>query len=111
MLPVEIPETPEHWHEIAKMVFNSIKSSGQREFFQQTDWAIAYMTCDEIHRYRQSDSPKAFHLQQIYAALGSLLMTEADRRKVRIELQKPEVPTEPVHISVVRSAKEALDAD
>jgi hypothetical protein len=119
MLPVEIPDEDPEWHAIAKMLWRSLLTSGQRDFYQNTDWAFAYSLCEDITRYKEprelasgdlvfKRSPEM--LKALQAAMGSLLMTEADRRKVRVELHEPE-PTGPsAAVSVMESYRTGLSA-
>jgi hypothetical protein len=40
--PVRIPAADKDWHPIAKRWYNSLKTSGQSDFYQQRDWAFSY---------------------------------------------------------------------
>lgn len=99
--PVIWPEPDPAWHEIAKMVWHAAQDSGQADFYQQSDIAYLYNVCEELSTYKTSSqwidkesgeirtkrSGQMF--QSIMSAMTSLLLTEGDRRRVRIELQKP----------------------
>lgn len=96
---VSIPNAPRDWHPIARRVWESLKTSGQSEFFQDSDWAYAYSLCEELSLYKKpritSDgieyhkrSPEMF--KALLTGMERLLMTEGDRRKVRVELHEPE---------------------
>ena len=120
-----IPEPARGWHKTALKIWNSFKSSGQVDFWQSTDWAVAYSICEDLSNFKQQEvavrlavrdvkawDKHAAHLErdervaagypavrpsvpragspqkmaEIYRVLGTLLVTEADRRRVHIEL-------------------------
>lgn len=88
MLPVTVPDADPTWHDAAKRLFESAKTSGQRDFYQDTDWAVLWSLCDDLSVAKFSSRRSGQLLATIYAALNSLLLTEGDRRKARIELQR-----------------------
>lgn len=108
-LEMEWNADPE-WHDIAQRIFNAAKSSGQSDFYQDSDWAMLYSLCEDISYYKSDhkstyinkktgdvteyERPRSGQmLQAILSNLASLLLTEGERRKVRMELQqKPEAP-------------------
>jgi hypothetical protein len=90
--PVTIPDPDPEWHEIAARWYNSAATSGQSDFYQDSDWAIAYLVASEIHRYL-TEAPKqsAFLLQTILDASKDLLYTDGSRRRLRLELSEVEL--------------------
>lgn len=144
MRPVTIPRPDPKWHPIAKRLYKSMSTSGQADFMQNSDWALAYSLCDDLSRYkREEDSraraqdladkwwsltreeridaglspdtaphvPKggsAMKLQSIYSALDRLMVTEADRRRLRIELQEPTDDVVPAEQAVMDEYRRAL---
>jgi hypothetical protein len=96
---VRIPAANKDWHPIAKRWYNSLKVSGQSDFYQTSDWAFAYSVADDLSYYKNplvNRDGEEYHkrsgqmLQSIYSAMERLLVTEGDRRRVRIELTAPE---------------------
>lgn len=104
---VEPPETPDEWHPVAKRLFDSLKESGQRVFYEPSDWAVAFLMCESLSLDLQPqfvgfaqtgrDSTEAEYaviplkgasLSAYLKGLASLLVTEGDRRRVRIELSR-----------------------
>lgn len=97
--PAKIPNAPRDWHPIARRMWDSLKESGGSDFFESSDWAFAYSLCDDLSVYKKPHvtrdgeeyikrSPEM--LKAILGGLERLLVTEVDRRKVRIELHEPE---------------------
>lgn len=97
---VTIPDADEDWHPIARMLWDSLALSGQSDYYQQSDWAFAYSLCEDLSQYKNPlvnrETGELYFkrsgqmLQTIYSAMSNLLVTEADRRRVRIELEAPE---------------------
>lgn len=88
--PVKIPHADPEWHSIARKLWDSLKASGQADFYEQSDWAFAYSICDDLSEYKKSSRRSSQMAQVIYSAMSNLLVTEADRRRVRIELHEPD---------------------
>jgi len=95
---VRIPAADSKWHPIAKRWYNSLKVSGQADFYQQSDWSLAYSLAEDLSYYKSPlvnrDGEEYYKrsgqmLQTIYSAMERLLVTEGDRRRVRIELTAP----------------------
>ena len=117
MFPVTIPEPDPNWHPIAYGIYESFRTSGQSAYMQDTDWWLLWSVCEDMSMYKNPSvnrDGEEYHkrsgqmLDVIMRALGSLLATEGDRRRVRIELQAPEPTIEPVHLKAVRDAKRLL---
>ncbi|MFC4089344.1 hypothetical protein [Micromonospora sp. GCM10011541] len=87
--PVKIPNADRSWHPIALKLWESLKTSGQADFYQNSDWAFAYSLCEDLSHYKQSTKRSGQMLQTIYSAFERLLVAEGDRRRVRIELYEP----------------------
>lgn len=102
---VTIPAAAEDWHPIATMWFESLGTSGQRVFYEPSDWAVAYLIAESISRdlkpqvvgiTPESGEPvfaiipmKGASLAAYLKAMTALLVTEGDRRRASVELQKP----------------------
>jgi hypothetical protein len=117
-LPATIPNPDPEWHPIALMLWDAALESGQRDFYQSTDWVMLWSLCEEISIYKEPrvnrETGEQYHkrsgqmLQTIHAALGELLVTEGARRRVRIELQEPEAPTQDAELFAIDGYKDAL---
>lgn len=114
---VVIPRADKDWHPIARMIWDSMKTSGQTDFYQQSDWAYAYSICDDISFYKKPMTAKdgtEYHkrspemLKALNTAMERLLLTEGDRRRARIELAEPEPETEPASVTAIQDYKADL---
>ena len=87
---VEVPEANPEWHPIARRLWESLEGSGQSRFYEPSDWALAYSLCDDLSYYKLARVRSGQMLASIMSALSSLLLTEGDRRRVALELSRPE---------------------
>lgn len=115
--PVTIPVMDKDWHPIAKMLWKALKTSGQSDWYQNSDWAFAFSLCDDLSAYKEPTvardgseymkrSPEM--LKAIYTAMERLLVTEGDRRRVRIELSPPEPEQEPASVVAIADYRQDL---
>lgn len=126
--PVVQPPADPEWHEVARMIYESLPDSGESIFFEPSDWAAAYLICESISRdlsdqwinigtalepemVKQKVPMKGANLAAYMKGLGELGVTEGARRRLSIELtradNKPaaELPDGVVDIN---SAREGL---
>ena len=105
-------EPDEAWHPIALEFWESLQHSGQARFYEQSDWVAAYILCEHLSRELKPqfiglaksfdastgnsiETPltmkvplKGANLSAIRTWMASLMVTEADRRRLSIELSK-----------------------
>jgi hypothetical protein len=84
-----IPDPDPSWHPIARTLWDALSTSGQSDYYQSSDWAFAYSICEDLSYYKRSKKRSGQMLASLYSAMSSLLITEGDRRRVRIELERP----------------------
>ena len=104
--PAELPHLPEpepHWHPIATEWYLSLRESGQAAFYQASDWAVARYTAELMHRGLSSDRPpNGQYVAALNSLMSSLLTTEGDRRRARVELErKPTVQAVPASVTAI----------
>jgi hypothetical protein len=96
--PLELPDLPEpdpDWHDIASDWYLSLQSSGQAAFYQPSDWATARYAAELMSRLLASDrAPNGQLVAALNSVMGSLLTTEGDRRRARVELERKKVAPE-----------------
>jgi hypothetical protein len=98
------PEPEEKWHPLAKRWYESLAASGQSVFYEPSDWATAVLIAESISRdlkpqfvglNEESGEPifesipmKGASLAGYLKAMTALVVTEGDRRRAGIELQR-----------------------
>lgn len=86
--PVLIPEPNPRWHKAARQLWDSLPESGQSRFYEPSDWALAYVLMEDLSSYLRSRSKPGVKLSAILSGLTNLLVTEGDRRRVRMEIER-----------------------
>ncbi|MER5875453.1 hypothetical protein ACIBAC_11675 [Streptomyces sp. NPDC051362] len=85
----ELPEPSELWHPIATDWYLSLRESGQAAFYEPSDWAVARYVAELMSRGLSSDRPpNGQYVAALNSAMSSLLTTEGDRRRARMELER-----------------------
>lgn len=85
------PPSAKHWHPMARNWFLALGRSGQARWYEDSDWQHAYIWAELLSRQLFSEKPSAMMLAAWDSASSRLLVTEGDRRRVRIELEQPGV--------------------
>jgi hypothetical protein len=111
---VEIPAADPDWEPLTLSYWDSFAGSGQSMFYEPTDWMTAYMLMETLDRWLkpqdirvgESKPPEGmggdvwYHfeakrvpvpgnvLSSILKGLTSLMATEGDRRRLRLELER-----------------------
>ena len=85
---VKAPDAPEELHPIARTWFESLKTSGQSQFFEPSDWAAALYVAEAMSRNLTSSRFSGQLFSSVWSALTDMLTTEAARRRSRLEVQR-----------------------
>lgn len=98
------------WHPLAREWFDSLSQSGQAAFYEPSDWATARLLAESISRELSPQPmvvasgkeayveyvtlpPKGASLAAWLKAMSSLLVTEGDRRRMSVELERASIVT------------------
>jgi hypothetical protein len=100
--PVKIPELGDmsydgETHPLVTDMYESIKQSAAVKYYEPTDWQFArlalYTLNQELIAARNMGKPiGAMKLTAINQMLSALLLTEGDRRRVRLEVERNPLP-------------------
>lgn len=90
--PTGLPDLPDAdplWHPIASDWYLSLRESGQAAFYQPSDWAVARYAADLMSKVLLSErGPNGQLVAALNSVMSSLLTTEGDRRRARMELER-----------------------
>jgi hypothetical protein len=90
--PGDLPDLPDAdplWHPIASDWYLSLRDSGQAAFYQPSDWAVARYAADLMSKVLMSErGPNGQLVAALNSVMSSLLTTEGDRRRARMELER-----------------------
>jgi len=85
------PEADTEWHPIAQLWFGSLGSSGQSAFYEPSDWAHAVLCAELMSRLLHGERISAQLVTAIDSLSARLLVTEGDRRRARVELERRKI--------------------
>lgn len=90
--PEDLPDLPEPdplWHPIAADWYLSLRESGQAAFYEPSDWAMARYAAHVMSQVLLSErGPNGQLVAALNSVMSSLLTTEGDRRRARMELER-----------------------
>jgi hypothetical protein len=82
-------------HPLVQDLYQSLKDSAQRQFYEPSDWQTARLVMfalnQELNATFKDGSQRpisAVKLQVINQMMGSLMMTEGERRRARLEIER-----------------------
>ena len=106
------PPVPHGWHSIARQWFNSLKTSGQSEYYEASDWAHALFVGEAMTRWLSGTSDDKMPAQlfaAIMQGMSELLTTEGARRRAKLELER--VPEKkPASLAIMQQYRAKGDA-
>jgi hypothetical protein len=100
----------DHWHPMAVEWYESLSESGIAAFYERSDWATAMIVAEELTHYFNSSTGRrsAQMLTALFSMMTSLGATEGDRRRMRIELEKPKPTVASASVTAIDSYKSKL---
>ena len=82
-----LPRVSPSWHPLMKDWFRALKESDQSVFYQPSDWQTARLIAEIMSQELNSgEGVKASMLAEFNRAAASLMTTEGERRRLRVEL-------------------------
>lgn len=111
--PLDLPDLPDAdplWHPIAVDWYLSLRESGQAVFYQPSDWAVARYAADLMSKVLLSErGPNGQLVAALNSVMSSLLTTEGDRRRARMELErKPAGKQTPASVTAIADYRSSI---
>lgn len=104
---VEVPEVPEGCSELSAELFEALASSGQARFFEPSDWWLAKLMVVAVDDYLVGRK-SATKLAEIRALATELMMSEGQRRRLRLELERGGVEVEAPEVTAIDEYRRRL---
>lgn len=82
--PLDLPNP----HPLVRDLYESLHLSGQSKFYEPSDWQYARIALHFADQLLKSSRPSAQLLVTVNQMLSSLLVSEGDRRRVRLEVER-----------------------
>lgn len=96
------------WHPIAVNWYSALAASAQSTDYQQSDVATAYVLAEDLSRHLSTFGPMGGNaLSAFLSGCSSLLATAGDRRRVKMELARPNPEADTAHSGAVASISAA----
>lgn len=119
------PAPDKDWHPIALRWYTSLAGSGQSEFYEESDWALAQLVAESISRdlnpqvvgvtdegevIMERIPIKGASLSAYLKSMTALMVSEGDRRRAGIELKRvaPEPEVEDPKVTSIDKYKAKL---
>lgn len=115
------PRADPTWHTAAKHWYDSLAKSGQSKFYESSDWHTAWLLAEAISRELKPQPmvvgddvrmvelpPKAASVAAWLKGMTALLVTEGDRRRAQLELQRSEAQEAVGNVSWIEDARRRL---
>lgn len=75
-------------HPIVTDLYQAMRDSAQSKYYEPSDWQYARMTLHFVDKLMWAEKPSAMMLASVNSMLTTLLLTEGDRRRVRMEVER-----------------------
>lgn len=86
--PLNMPFDP---HPMVVDFYDSLIISGQARYFEPSDWEFARVACFILQNLLTNPRPSPEMYKAWQSAMSNLLVTEGDRRRLRIEITRAAV--------------------
>lgn len=81
--PLNLPFEP---HPMVVDFYDSLVISGQSKFYEPSDWEYARLVCFIMQTIVSTNRPSSEMFKALQTAMSNLLVTEGDRRRLRLEI-------------------------
>lgn len=107
---VEAPLLAEDTAPLAREWYDSLKLSGQSQFYEPSDWLAAKFLAAQMTAHIASGYRSAVQFAAIWSAMGELLTTEGARRRVRLEIERAEPKQAPAGVTAIEQFRKRMQA-
>jgi hypothetical protein len=80
-------------HPLAVDFYESLRTSGQARYYEPSDWQRARIMAWSLSQMLNSGRPSAMLLAALQKDMDALLVSEAERRRVRMEIERTAADT------------------
>ncbi|QHB41186.1 terminase small subunit [Mycobacterium phage Chupacabra] len=106
---VQVPELGfDDPHPIVRDLYESLASSAQSRYYEPSDWQYARLALHFADQLLKSSKPNGQLLTTVNQMLTGLLVSEGDRRRVQLEVERTQA--EGVVVDVAAMFREQLGA-
>ena len=106
---VEAPGFRDGLHPLAAELREVLADSGQAQFFEPSDWWLAKLLAEAVDDYMEGRR-SATKLAEIRALATELMMSEGQRRRMRLELERDETVETDAEVTAIDEYRRELGA-
>jgi len=104
--PLDLPFEP---HPMVIDFYDSLVLSAYSKYYEPSDWQHARLTCFIMHTIVTATKPSSEMYKALQTAMSNMLVTEGDRRRLRIEIaREAEKPQDDEMAKVVDMFRERM---
>lgn len=92
-------------HPIITDLYQAMRDSAQSKYYEPSDWQYARMTLHFVDKLLWAEKPSAMMLASVNSMLTTLLLTEGDRRRVRMEVERNNVGADVIDLKALFTQK------
>lgn len=100
---VKVPSLRRGIHPLARQFYRSLQNSAQSRYYEPSDWVVAQIVCEAIDAFALERRTSL--MTTILNGATQLLATEADRRRLRLEIERTTGTETPDKAPVSRMAE------
>lgn len=106
---VTVPDCPEDVHPLARDFYKSLRISGQARWYEPSDWQRARVFTWLLSDQLKTGRPSSMLYQALQRDMDALLVSEAERRRVRMEVERlpPDTSVEDAKVAQMARYREA----
>lgn len=105
---VRIPAASKEWHPLARDWYLSLRKSGQSHYYEASDWQFARYTAEMMSSHLEGRR-SSMMFAELIRAMDQLLVTEASRRRSRMEIERALAPEDSDAVeAIVQQYREAM---
>lgn len=111
LVPTASPEPDPDWHPVALDFFVSLSHSGQSQFYEPSDWALAVYVTEAMSNslnHQREGRMSAHMFAAVLAGATELMASEGSRRRLRLELTRDDTPKENAGVTALNEYRRAL---
>ena len=98
------------WHPIAIEWYESLARSGQAQYYESSDWAVARYVAEAMSRSLAGQKMSGQMFAAVMSAMNELLTTEGARRRARMEIERDTGPVEDPKVTAINEYRKRLEA-
>lgn len=100
---VEIPPLGlPHPDELVISLYQSLSESGQSQYYEPSDWQYARLVMSQLDDYLSQEKKSPTMFGEIMSALTTLMVTEGDRRRLKMEIKRTDSSSAEADAQVAR---------